>query len=40
LILVASHNNQVSENEFFATTQKGMDALLTFKEAMMNAYSR
>jgi hypothetical protein len=32
--------NQVAENEFFAATQKGMDALLAFKEAMMNAYNR
>ena len=51
LILLASHNqedmkiladqvhNQVCENEFFATTQKGMDALVGLKNEMIEKYN-
>ena len=31
--------NQVCENEFFATTQKGMDALVGLKKEMIEKYN-
>ena len=31
--------NQVCENEFFATTQKGMDALVGLKNEMIEKYN-